>query len=138
MLIFYSRLAAFDGDPNLALELADRAVQLNPFGKYNLNLGVAKFVAGPYDQAVRQPGSVRDPPVTVLAMLAASFVMLDRVDEARAISARLLGAVRTTPALRGVAGEADWREFFAARWPFRDPDELARFPAALRKAGLPL
>jgi hypothetical protein len=64
--------------------------------------------------------------------------MLDRVDEARAISARLLTAARAAPALRGLAGEADWREFFAARWPFRDPEELVRFLAALRKAGLPL
>jgi adenylate cyclase len=138
VLVFYSRFAAFNGDPNLALELADRAIQLNPFGKYNLNLGIAKFAAGRYDEAVDQLGSVRDPPLNVLAILAASFVMLDRVDEARAISARLLAAAQAVPALRGLAGEADWREFFAARWPFGDPEELARFLAALRKAGLPL
>jgi adenylate cyclase len=138
VLVFYSRYAAFNGDPDLAVDLADRALQLNPFGKYNLNLGVAKFAAGQYDAAIDQLGSLRNPPVTILAMLAASFAMLDRVDEARATSESLLAMARTAPALRSLADEADWRQFFAARWPVRDPDDLARFLAALRKAGLPL
>jgi adenylate cyclase len=138
VLVLYSRFATFDGDPNLAVELADRAFQLNPFGKYNLNLGFAKFAAGRYDAAIDQLGSVRNPPVTVLAMLAASYAMLDRVNEARATSESLLAVARTAPALRSLTDEADWRDFFAARWPFRDPDDLARFLAALREAGLPL
>ena len=138
VLAQYSRYAALSGDPELAIDLADRAMQLNPFGKYNLNLGFANFTAGRYDAAVDQLDSVRDPPVPVLAMLAASFALLGRMEEARATSERLLAVARTAPALRSCEGESGWRDFFAARLPFRDPDDLARFLAALRQAGLPL
>ena len=60
-----------------------RALQLNPFGKYNWYLGLAKFAAHSYEEAIALLRNVRDPSPAVEALLAGSFAQLDRMDEAR-------------------------------------------------------
>jgi hypothetical protein len=71
-------------------------------------------------------------------VLAASFAMLDRLDEARSTAERFLAVAQTAPALRRVNDRTAWRNFFVTRWPFRSSADLERFLTALQKAGLPL
>ena len=138
VLVYYSRHAVFNGQPQRAIELGDRALQLNPFGKYNWNLGIAKFVDRRYDEAIDLLHSLRDPTATVLALLAASLAMAGRDAEARATAAQFMERRAETPVMRGLRDSADWRNFFAVRWPFRDPAETEHLMQALRKAGIPV
>jgi TolB-like protein/DNA-binding SARP family transcriptional activator/Tfp pilus assembly protein PilF len=82
VLVYYSRQAVFDGDTKQAVELCHQAVTLNPYGKYSWNLGVACFVARRYGETIELFETMRNPPETVLAILAASFAMSD--DDAKA------------------------------------------------------
>ncbi len=138
VLVYYSRHAVFNGQPQRAIELGDRAQQLNPFGKYNWNLGIAKFVDRRYDEAIDLLHNLRDPTAMVLALLAASLAMAGRDAEARATAARFMERRAETPMMRGLEGSDDWRNFFAVRWPFSDPAETEHLMQALQKAGIPV
>jgi TolB-like protein len=138
VLVYYSRHAVLNGQPRRAVELGDQALQLNPFGKYNLNLGIAKFVDRRYDEAIGLLHNLRDPTAVVLALLAASLAMAGRDAEARATAAQFMERRTETPVLRGLRGSDDWRNFFAVRWPFSDPAETEHLMQALRKAGIPV
>jgi TolB-like protein/cytochrome c-type biogenesis protein CcmH/NrfG len=138
VLVYSSRLEVFDGQPQQAIELADQALQLNPFGKYNWNLGIANFVNRRYDEAASLLRNLRDPTVTVLSLLAASQAMAGRDAEARATTAQFMALCSETPMLRDQGDDVDWRDFFAARWPFSDPAETEHLMQALHKAGIPV
>lgn len=137
-LVYYSRHAVFNGQPQRAVELGDQALQLNPFGKYNLNLGIAKFVDRRYDEAIGLLHNLRDPAAVVLALLAASLAMAGRDTEARATAAQFMERCAKTPMLRDLRDTDDWRNFFTVRWPFSDPAETEHLMQALRKAGIPV
>ncbi len=138
VLVYYSRHAVFNGQPQRAIELVDQALQLNPFGKYSWNLGIAKFVDRRYDEAVDLLHNLRDPTAHVLALLAASLAMAGRDAEARATAAQFMARRAENPVMRGLRDGDDWRNFFAVRWPFRDPAETEHLMQALRKAGVPV
>jgi TolB-like protein/class 3 adenylate cyclase/cytochrome c-type biogenesis protein CcmH/NrfG len=138
VLVYYSRHAVFDGRPELSVELVQRALQLNPFGKYNWYLGLAKFAAHSYEDAIALLRNVRDPSPAVEALLAGSFAQLDRMDEAKTAYKRFLELAGKTPMMQALKDTTDWRNYFSARWPFRDKADLEHLLNALRKAGLPI
>jgi adenylate cyclase len=138
VLIYYSRHAVFSGNPQLGIEFIHRAQQLNPFGKYNWYLGVATFAAQRYEEAVELLRNVRDPSQIVVALLAGSLAELDRVDEANAACKRFFELAAETPMMKALKDTADWRDYFAARWLFRDKADLEHLFHALRKGGLPI
>ncbi len=138
VLVYYSRHAVLNGQPQRAVELGDQALQLNPFGKYNLNLGIAKFVERRYDEAIGLLHKLRDPSAVVVALLAASLAMAGRDAEARATAAQFMERRAETPVMRGLRNSDDWRNFFAVRYPFSDPAETEHLMQALRKAGIPV
>jgi adenylate cyclase len=138
VLVYYSRHAVFDGRPELSVELMHRALQLNPFGKYNWYLGLAKFAAHSYEEAIALLRNVRDPSPAVEALLAGSFAQLDRMDEAKTAYKRFLELAGKTPMMQALKDAMDWRNYFSARWPFRDKADLEHLLNALRKAGLPI
>ena len=74
----------------------------------------------------------------VLALLAASLAMAGRDAEAQATAARFMERRAENPVMRGLGDSDDWRNFFAVRWPFRDPAETEHLMRALRKAGIPV
>lgn len=137
-LVYFSRHAVFDGDTVKAMDLCRQALSLNPFGKYNWNLGLACFVARKYDDAVALLESIRNPTEAVLALLAASYAMVDRKAEVASTYARFCEAARTSPVMSKLDKEAEWREYFSARWPFRHARDLKHLLDALSKAGMPL
>lgn len=137
-LVYFSRHAVFDGDSDRAIELCGQARILNPYGKYNWNLGIACLVARRYQETIELLEGINSPPATVLAILAASYAMAN--DEANAASAykRFLEAAKTCSVMSKLDQQSAWREYFSARWPFRDPEDFEHLAGALRKAGLPI
>jgi TolB-like protein/DNA-binding SARP family transcriptional activator/Flp pilus assembly protein TadD len=138
VLVQYSRLAIFEGEPERGVQMVQRALQLNPFGKYYWYLGFAKFASHQYDDAIRLMRNIQDPSPAVLALLAASLAQLDRMDEASTTCQRYLSVAKTIPMLRQLRTQSEWRDFFVARWPFRDDQDMQHLLDALRKTGMPV
>jgi TolB-like protein/Tfp pilus assembly protein PilF len=138
VLVQYSRLAIFEGEPEHGVRMVQRALQLNPFGKYYWYLGFAKFASHQYDDAIQLMRNIQDPSPAVLALLAASLAQVDRVEEARSTCRQYLSLAKTIPILRDLRTQSEWRDFFAARWPFRDNKDMQHLLDALRKAGIPV
>ncbi|HEX9768598.1 MAG TPA: adenylate/guanylate cyclase domain-containing protein [Kiloniellales bacterium] len=138
VLVYYSRHAVFDGDHTKAVDLCRQALTLNPYGKYNWNLGLAYFVAHQYEAAIESLERIRNPTEAVLALLAASYAMADRMADVSPAFARYAEAVGTSPVMSKLDRQDEWRDYLSARWPFRDPKDLDHLLSALKKAGLPL
>ncbi len=138
VLVYYSRQAVFDGDTEKAVELCHRALNLNPYGKYGYNLGIACFVAREYQQTIELLDGIRNPPATILALLAASYAMAGDTAKAASTYARFREAAKVCTVLAGLKRPEDWQGFFSARWPFRSPEELEHLLDALGRAGLPV
>jgi len=138
VLVYYSRQAVFDGDTERAVELCHQAVTLNPYGKYSYNLGIACFVARRYRETIELLETMRNPPETVLAILAASFAMSGDHAKAASTYSRFSDAAKASPHLSKLTKNEDWRDFFSARWPFRDREDLEHLMGALGKAGFPV
>jgi adenylate cyclase len=138
VLVQYSRLAIFEGEPDRAADMVQRALQLNPFGKYYWYLGFAKFASHQYDDAIQLMRNIQDPSPAVLALLAASLAQADRVEEARSTCQQYLSLAKTIPILRGLRTQSEWRDFFVTRWLFRDNKDMQHLLGALRKAGIPV
>ena len=111
---------------------------MNPYGKYNWNLGVACFVARRYRETIALLETMRNPAETVLAILAASFAMSDDNAKAASTFARFSEAAKSSPHLSKLTKTEDWRDYFTARWPFRNRDDLEHLMEALGKAGFPV
>ena len=134
-LIYYSRQAVFDGDVEKGVELCQRASSLNPYGKYNYNLGIAYFVARQYREAIDFVRNISSPPAQTLALLAASQAMAGDQAAAAASHARFAEAAEACPVILALREPEDWRAYFSERWPFRKPEDLDHLIAALAKAG---
>jgi len=135
-LVYVSRHAVFDGDPERAIELCRQALSLNPYGKYSWNLGLACFGARRYRETIDLLEGMANPPAAVLALLAASHAMAGDADAAESATARFRAAAQVSPVMSKLNRPADWKSYFSARWPFRDRGEFAHLEAALRRAGL--
>lgn len=133
VLVYSSRHAVLDGKPDKGVEIIERALQLNPFGKYAWYLSIAKFVGRRYDEAIRCLRSIRDPAPIAVALLAASLAQSKRMEEATIAGRRFRELANEMPALRD---PADWRKYFITRWRFRDQVDLEHLLAALHSAGV--
>jgi adenylate cyclase len=121
---------AFAGRPEEAIELIEQAMRLNPQypPAYLLNLGIAYREVGRYEEALA-------PLKKVLTLnpnfapahwnLAACYAELGRLEEARAEVAE---GLRLNPNAS--------LEVIKQNAPYKNPADLERFLAALRKAGL--
>ncbi|MGI9483955.1 MAG: tetratricopeptide repeat protein [Hyphomicrobiales bacterium] len=138
VIIYYSRHAVFDGDIEKAINLCQHALTLNPYGKYNWNLGLASFAARDYEDAISLLDAIRNPPESVLALLAASYAMAGKSDKAHEVYQDFAKAVEEAPGLRNLQEPSNWKDYFEQRWPFCDQNDLEHLVLALRKAGLPI
>jgi TolB-like protein/class 3 adenylate cyclase len=124
----YGWLLAYLGEPQVGQKHIAEAMRLNPRYPdwYLFNLGQVSYLAGDYEGAIRAlvRASPDFPPVRVF--MAASHAMLGRDAEARA---EIAAALKLNPTLT-LANADD------GGGPFR-PEDLERFLAALRRAGLP-
>jgi adenylate cyclase len=137
-LVYFSRHAVFDGDAERAVGLCQQALSLNPYGKYAWNTAIAHFVAHDYGRAIALLESIRRPAEAVLAVLAASHALAGDEAQATATAARFRDAAKESPVMSRFVQPAEWRDYFRARWPFRDPSDLDHLLGGLQTAGLPL
>jgi len=114
------------GDPERAVDLLERAMELNPFYPdwYLWHLGEAYFDMRDYDKAIRTLTQMRDK-TEAYRMLTASYALTGNLDEAKRHAALIL---ETHP------------EFTMAHWahvpPDRNPEPRDRLIEGLKKAGL--
>jgi TolB-like protein len=120
------------GEPELALEHEQRAMRLSPvdplMGQMQVVIAVAHFCAGRFGEASSwAERAVRDLPTwrLGLAIAAASNALAGRLEAARAAASRLR---QMDPTLR-ISRVNDL-------YPFRRPDDVARWAEGLRQAGL--
>lgn len=124
---------AYLGEPELSLERLRSAWRLSPFDPLNFMFltiaGIAEFVAGRYDTSIswlRKARRANPRFVAALRTLVAAHALAGRMEEAQATAIELL------------AIEPDFSVAALAGWyPFRRADDLNRYVAGLRAAGLP-
>ena len=122
------------GEPNRAIDHFAHAMRLSPMdlGLASMQAGTAHahFFAGRYDEALTWAKmALREMPDGHFALrsAAASCALAGRDEEAKRLMARLL---EIDPALR-------ISNFQNVLGPYRQPEHLAKYADALRKAGLP-
>jgi len=121
------------GRPDEALERFAKVWRLSPFDPliffYTAGAGMAEFLAGRYEAAVpwcEKALQVNPRFIACLRHLATVLAHLNRLDEARAVAARIL------------AIEPGFRvSVFESWYPLRPAENLERYVAGLRAAGLP-
>ena len=138
VIVYYSRHAVFDGDTDKAIELCHQALALNPYGKYNWNLGLASFAAHDYQEVITLLEAIRNPPSSVLALLAASYAMTGHTTKAQDAYKTFTRTIDSSPVMRRLSTPADWQRYYSERWPFRDAGDLNHLIDALRKSGMPI
>jgi adenylate cyclase len=131
---FMAGALAYNGQPDAALEAADLAMRMSPQDPFNFIYlyfaTVAHYTSERYAEAAAYAHrGLRDRPSSppIRRLLAACYVALGRLDEARGIISELLRLHPNSSIKRDVLG-------YAAFARSRDKE---RFVAALRKAGLP-
>jgi TolB-like protein len=127
LLVDMADALVFVGRPEEAIVHIERAMRLNPIHPdfYLWSLGIALYYAGRYAESVAALTRMSDPPNLVRRHLAANYVRLGRLVEARRVAAEFL-----------IQQPAYTLEQEKAR-PFRDPSVLEAFIADLQRAGLP-
>jgi TolB-like protein len=122
------------GEHEVTIECARRAIRLSPLDPFTFliactEIGGGHFFAGRFDEACSwaEKGFQQQANWAVAARVAAaSSALAGRLDQARKAMARLR---QIDPTLR----VSDLRQMF----PFRRPEDLARYEEGLRKAALP-
>ena len=89
------------------------------------NLGWAYYDAGRYEDAVKTYRSMNSPPPYVHRGLAAAYVRLGKLEEARSEIAQMLEK------------EPDYTLENFKVWPYKNKEDLERWMEDLRKAGVP-
>jgi len=107
--------------------MIEQARQLNPLCSdwYDWVLGIAAFFDGRYEEALDAFRRVGNTSSFLRCDLVATYVRLNRMEEARAVVRDIL------------ADQPDFRIGRSTLTPFKDPQVLQRFVADLRQAGLP-
>jgi len=115
------------GRPAEAVANIQRAMRLNPIhpDSYLWSLGVAHYHCGRYEEAVAALTRMSQMPNLARRNLAASYVRLGRMEEARAVATEFL------------MNEPDYRLEREAVWPHKNAKDLENLTTDLRRAGLP-
>jgi adenylate cyclase len=115
------------GRPEEGVANIQRAMRLNPIhpDSYLWSLGVALYHCGRYEEAVAALTRMNQVPNLVRRHIAANYVRLGRMEEARQMAAEFL------------KNDPDYRLEREAVWPHKDPKDLEDLIADLRRAGLP-
>jgi adenylate cyclase len=137
VLVYYSRHAIFMGESERAIALCEEALKLNPFGKYHWNIGMAYFVARRYGNAITEIERIRNPPEPVLGLLAAAHAVSGNTDAAARTFKLFTDKISGSPVMTKLRSPEDWRNYLAARWPFRHVEDFEHLMQAMSAAGLP-
>lgn len=127
ILAEYADALSYDGEPEQALELANKALRLNPYYPdwYLWYLADIYHALDRPEDVITTVRRMRNPSEG-RRLLAASYAQLGMLEEAQAQAQEVL---RLHPGFT----IADW----SRRPPYKDPEPLHRFIEGLRRAGLP-
>ena len=130
---FSGWVAAYCGEPEVAIEHVSRAMRLSPLDPFSFlaqgAIAFGHFVAARYDDAASwAQKAVREQPdfTPMVRLLASSCAMAGRLDEAQRAMARVR-QLDSTFRISDIKGTT----------PLRRPEDLARYVEGLRRAGLP-
>jgi tetratricopeptide (TPR) repeat protein len=125
LLMIYAETLPFLGNPQKGVELAERAIRLNPNypAWYTYGLSNAYYFAGEFEKALAAARRVHNPTIYYYELLAAIYGQLGRSAEAAEAAAKVL--------------ELD-PEWFAEGLSFARQAELDLYLDGIRKAGLPV
>jgi TolB-like protein/Tfp pilus assembly protein PilF len=128
--MFGGQVLVFSGKPEEGVLSVEKAIRLNPIAPsyYFHMLGMAYRETGRYEESITAcKKAIKRQPSNLFAhlILASTYSLLDRKEEARAAAAEVL---RINPKFS--------LDYFAKTRPHIDPANTARFIDALRKAGL--
>jgi TolB-like protein/class 3 adenylate cyclase/Tfp pilus assembly protein PilF len=125
-LVEMSEAQVYMGRPVEAIAQIKKAMRINPhYPEWHLwDLGWAYYEAGRYEEALATLKKMNNPPSGAHRTLAAVYVRLGRLDEARAEISELL---KKNP---------DYTIETAKLFPYKDAAQLDRYVNDLRKAGL--
>ena len=126
--IDYGWFLTWAGRPDDGLPYIEKAMRLNPYHPsfYWTVVWLADFVAGRYQDALASLLKISDPYPNVYRLLAATYAVLGRMQEAQAAMAKYLELEPQNTI-----------EQAAAALPFKRPEDRQRFLDGLRKAGMP-
>lgn len=131
---------AYLGNAEKGLELAQKAIQLNPFHPdyYLGNLATISFLAGRYEDTVATIDLAPNVWPEISAWYAAACAHLGRDEDARAAARKFVDDVRATWAGELDATEADFIGWLLQVNSIQQRADMERLLAGLEKAGLPL
>jgi tetratricopeptide (TPR) repeat protein len=115
------------GRPEEAVANIQRAMKLNPIhpDSYLWSLGFALYYCSRYEEALSALMRMNQPPNLARRHIAATYVRLGRLDQARQTAAEFL------------KDDPDYRLEREKVWPHKHPKDLDDFITDLRRAGLP-
>lgn len=131
-----ARCFILEGQSEKGLQQIEETVRLNPLGRYGYHLGIAYFVMGRYEEAIRALKPVKDPIDLVYAWLAASQARAGRVADAFRTAAAFRSAFDRRNRELAVKAPASAVTFLAERYPFRREEDWGRFLEGLKIAGI--
>jgi adenylate cyclase len=130
LLLNYANSLTIAGRPEEAIPLIQKAIRVNPFGPFFLysDFGVALRDTGRFEEAVsafKKAIQLAPDNLTPRFRLASTYIMMGREEEARAEAAEIL---RINPKYSV--------DSYAKTSPYKDPSQIEKVVAAVRKAGL--
>jgi adenylate cyclase len=135
-MVHLARCEALSGNPKKGVEHISEALRFNPFANYQWFAGQVHFIAGQYEEAIRNLSTLSSPNALVHAFLAASHGQLGNDTEARASASLFTSMAQELVKLSGTSLPQSWVEFIAARYPFKYQKDAKHFIFGLKKAGL--
>ena len=136
-LIYMARCDIVSGNADRAIERGTQARRNNPFGKYDLMLVPAFYMAHRYDDALNVGRGIQNPPTMMLCWIAASHAQAGNVESGQEIAKEFTDKLKAKLASTGESVPNSWLDFITKRWPFKEQEDREHFIDGLRKAGVP-
>ena len=139
ILIYHAQTKAYFGDSAAGVELANRAVRLNPYYPewYRLLLTTIYFLARRYEDSFEASHLLSDLQPDTAAWKAAVYAQLNHLEEARGLVDQFVQNVRAIWVGETPPGPDDYKQYFLNANPLQRGEDVALLLDSLRKAGLP-
>jgi adenylate cyclase len=135
-MVHFARCEALSGNPKKGVEQLSEALCFNPFANYQWAAGQVRYMAGQYEEAIRDLSTLSSPNALVHAFLGACQGQLGNDTEAREAASLFTSMTEALVKLSGASLPQSWVEFVAVRYPFKYEKDAEHFKSGFEKAGL--